>query len=376
VLGVVDLSVSLEPIDAQARALRATTILVGTLTLVALALVIALFVRRSVIRPVSRLVTATRRLGRGDLSYEVPVRSQSEFRELEQSLNDMAHSLAGARAERLRLLNSLEQQVEVRTAELKRAQEQLVRSEKLSSLGRLAASIAHEINNPLAGILTYSKLLIRTFDGPPEEDPARTSAVKQLKLIQRETERCSAIVRNLLDFARERPLDVKDVSINQVLDDALTLIGNQARLANIDLVKSLGDVPPVHGDFGQLRQACVNLLINACDAMAGKGGRLELRTAAIAGGGTIELSVADTGCGIPKEHLSKVLDPFFTTKDKGTGLGLSVVYGIVERHGGSIDITSEVGVGTTVVIRLPAARAAGGDQPETAASGRASRPAA
>jgi two-component system NtrC family sensor kinase len=297
------------------------------------------------------------------------MRGRYEIGELQHSFNDMADSLGKAREERLRLLASLEHLVEERTAELKRAQQQLVRSEKLSSLGRLAASIAHEINNPLAGILTYAKLLIRTFDDPTGTDRARVSAVKQLKLVQRETERCTAIVRNLLDFARERPLDLKDVSVNQVIEEALVLVGNQARLSGIELVKSFGDVPAVHADFGQLRQACLNLLINACDAMAG-GGRLTLATRTL--DGAVEIAVTDTGCGISKEHLSKVLDPFFTTKEKGTGLGLSVVYGIVERHAGSIDISSEVGVGTTVTIRLPVAKATGGDSAGPATAAQAS----
>jgi two-component system NtrC family sensor kinase len=359
VLGVVDLSMSLAGIDAQLARLRTTTIAVGTLGIIAFALVIALVVRRSVLQPVVKLMAATRRLARGEMTYRVEVESRDELGELGRSFNDMAQSLAAARAERLRLLESLELQVEERTAQLKRAQEQLVRSEKLSSLGRLSASIAHEINNPLAGILTYAKLLIRSLDDPTGADKARVAAIRQLKLVQRETERCSAIVRNLLDFARERPLDLKDVSINQVLDDALVLVGNQARLANVRLVKAFGDVPPVHADFGQLRQAMINLLINACDAMP-SGGELELTTHAADDGRTVTVAVRDSGCGIPKEQLSKVLDPFFTTKEKGTGLGLSVVYGIVERHAGTIDIASEVGVGTTVTIALPASGAADG----------------
>jgi two-component system NtrC family sensor kinase len=353
VLGVVDLSVSLAPIDAQLAELRTTTVAVGTIALLVFGLTVMVFVRRSVVQPVGLLMAATRRLARGDLAHQVDVPSKDELGELGRSFNDMARSLARAREDRLRLLDSLEQQVEQRTAELTRAQEQLVRSEKLSSLGRLAASIAHEINNPLAGILTYSKLLIRTLDDPTGADPARAAAVKQLKLVQRETERCTAIVRNLLDFARERPLDLRDVSVNQALDDALALVGNQARLANIEVAKRWGDVPLVHADFGQLRQAFINLLINACDAMP-EGGRMSLTTRSDSGG-DVEIVVADTGCGIPEEHLSKVLDPFFTTKERGTGLGLSVVYGIVERHNGRIDIASTVGVGTTITLRLPAA---------------------
>ena len=352
VLGVVDVSVSLTEIDRSLGALQAATVTIGSFAVFAFGLVVTLFLRANVMQPVARLLAATRRIASGDLTYQVPVQSRGELAALERAFNDMARSLAQARAERLELLESLERQVEERTNELRRAQAQLVQSEKLSSLGRLAASIAHEINNPLAGILTYSKLIIRTFEG--SSDPQAAAAVKQLRLVQRETERCSAIVRNLLDFARERPLTLKDISVNQVVEEALVLVGNQARLANVAIEKRLGDVPPVRADFGQIRQAIINLIINACDAMP-QGGRLTLETAADGASGLVEVRVSDTGCGIPADVLPRVLDPFFTTKDKGTGLGLSVVYGIVERHGGSLDIASQVGVGTTVTIRLPAA---------------------
>jgi len=362
VLGVVDLSVSLEKMDRELAGLRATTAALGTIIVVGFATIIAAFVRRSVVRPLGQLMKATRRLAQGDFGYRIPVHDVTEIGLVQWSFNDMASSLATVRQQRLDLLASLEQQVEQRTAELKRAQQQLVRSEKLSSLGRLAASIAHEINNPLAGILTYAKLLIRTLEDPSGRDPERVKAVKHLQLVQRETERCTAIVRNLLDFARERPLDPKDVSINQVIDEALGLVSSQARMASITVHRSLSEVPLVHGDFGQLRQAVINLLINACDAMP-QGGDLTVSTKLTADE-TVELGIADTGCGIPQEHLSKVLDPFFTTKEKGTGLGLSVVYGIVERHGGSVDLVSTVGEGTTVLLRLPIARP--GDSGHTA----------
>jgi two-component system NtrC family sensor kinase len=239
----------------------------------------------------------------------------------------------------------------------------LIQSEKLSSLGRLAASVAHEINNPLSGILTYSKLMIRTLEEPPITDSVRAGALKQLRLVQRETERCSAIVRNLLDFARERPLTLADVGVNAILDDALVLVTNQAKLQNITLERDLASASQVHGDFGQLRQAFINIIINACDAMA-RGGTLRIATRDDAAARQVVIEVTDTGTGIAPEHLARVVDPFFTTKEKGTGLGLSVVYGIVERHGGQLQIQSAVGVGTTVRIQLPqAVKPAPGSEP-------------
>jgi two-component system, NtrC family, sensor kinase len=265
----------------------------------------------------------------------------------------MGNALEAARGERDALLAGLEQQVRERTEALERAQQRLVQTEKLSSLGRLSASIAHEINNPLAGILTTAKLLIRTIGNGPA-DPQSTWMVRQLALVQREAERCTAIVRNLLGFARERPMTLTDVDVNVAIEEALFLVQNQFALQNIVLERDLAPVPPVRADFGQVRQAFANIIINACDAMP-KGGTLRVRSRMLGAEGVVEVVVGDTGTGIPRALLSKVLDPFFTTKEKGTGLGLSVVYGVVERHSGTLSLDSEPGAGTTVTIRLPLA---------------------
>ena len=289
-----------------------------------------------------------------------PVKSSGELAVLESSFNEMGTALEATRAERDALLAGLERQVRERTEALERAQERLIQTEKLSSLGRLSASIAHEINNPLAGILTTAKLLIRTIGDAP--DPQATWMVRQLGLVQRETERCTAIVRNLLGFARERPLTLTDADVNVALDEALFLVQNQFALQNITLERDLAPVPPVRADFGQLRQAFANIIINACDAMP-KGGSLRVRTRALQPEQAVEVVIGDTGTGIPRELLSKVLDPFFTTKEKGTGLGLSVVYGVVERHRGKLSIDSQPGAGTAVTIRLPLVSAVPGAAP-------------
>ncbi len=363
VLGVIDVSISLQPIDDSLDELRARTMGIAAFAALAVASIVTVFAHRKIVRPVQGLVRATKRIAGGDLSKPLPVGRSTEIGQLQESFEHMRQGLVAASAERDALLASLEQQVEERTAALRKAQDSLVRSEKLSSLGRLAASVAHEINNPLAGILTYAKLLLRGYEKAEGDDPQRASAVKYLGLVKRETERCSAIVRNLLDFARERPLRLVDVQLGAVLDEAVSLVGNQAKLQNVTIERETAAIPPVHGDFGQLRQACVNVMINACDAMKG-GGTLRV-TARETSPGLVTLQFTDTGTGIPPEHLSKVLDPFFTTKEKGTGLGLSVVYGIVERHGGTVEVTSQVGHGTTVTFTLPTA-AAGAARPPAA----------
>jgi two-component system NtrC family sensor kinase len=178
--------------------------------------------------------------------------------------------------------------------------------------------------------------------------------VKHLKLVQRETERCTAIVRNLLDFARQRPLSLKDVDTAAIIDEAVSLVGHQAKLQGLTIRHHVEPVPLIKADFGQLRQALVNIMLNGCEAMQ-TGGILTIACRPTPDRRHVELVFTDTGSGIPPDRLAKIFDPFFSTKEKGTGLGLSVVYGIIERHSGTIAIQSQVGVGTTMTVRLPVA---------------------
>jgi len=352
VLGVVDVAMSLADEDAAIASLRRATLLFGGFGVLALAATVGLFVRGYVIRPLGEMVRATERIAAGDLDRRLPAGRTDEIGVLASSFNEMTDSLRQARGELHDLNESLERQVQERTTALRDAQAQLIQSEKMSSLGKLAASVAHEINNPLAGILTYSKLLVRMHEEGEMTDKVRESCIRNLRLVQRETERCSAIVRNLLDFARQRTPMLKELDVSAVAEEALSLLAHRLMMQNVVLEKSLPSLPLVKADFGQLRQAFVNVALNACEAM-NAGGRL--RVTSRPAGQMVEVEFADTGPGIPPEHLSRILDPFFTTKEKGTGLGLSVVDGLVDRHGGKLHVQSQVGVGTTVTIRLPIA---------------------
>jgi two-component system NtrC family sensor kinase len=354
VLGVLEVSVSLSQVDATRAALQRTTAIVSLLTIAGLAVTAIAFTRRQLLNPISRLAAGVNRLKQGDFKEQVAPEGSDEIADLSRAFNDMAAVLSEARRQRLLLLESLEQQVQERTAALERAQAQLMQTEKLSSLGRLSASIAHEINNPLAGILTYAKLLLKTVERDDGSQPSREKQLHQLRLIERETQRCSVIVRGLLDFARERPLSLLSVDVNAAVGEALLLVRNQFGLQNITIDSETTPLPLVEADLGQIRQALLNVLINACEAMPG-GGTLRVRTRPTEAGG-VAVEVADTGVGIAPDDLGRVLDPFFTTKEMGTGLGLSVVYGIVERHGGALHIDSTVGAGTTVTLTLPASQ--------------------
>jgi two-component system NtrC family sensor kinase len=242
---------------------------------------------------------------------------------------------------------TLEHRVQERTQELQQVQDQLIRAGKMAALGELAAGVAHEINNPLTGVLTFSSLMLKKVD---ENHPWK----KDLENIVQQTTRCRNIVRGLLDFARQRKPHKKEWNVHTLIDQTLTLIEKQARFQNIKIVKEFKiDIPLLFIDADQILQVFMNIVINAADAMSGDGGTLTIKTNMK--DGIAEVSFTDTGCGMPKEHLSKLFAPFFTTKEtgKGTGLGLAISYGIIQSHNGEIEVESEVGKGSTFRIKLP-----------------------
>ncbi|MEI9478637.1 MAG: PAS domain S-box protein [Deltaproteobacteria bacterium] len=225
---------------------------------------------------------------------------------------------------------------------------QLVSSEKMASLGKLAAGIAHEINNPLGGILIYASLIMEDL---PEGDPKR----QDLARIVQETSRCKDIVKSLLEFARQTGPKMEPTDINRAITDGLFFLENQALFHNIRIMKKLDPaLPSPHGNAGQLKQVFMNIIVNAAEAMHGSG-TLTIATSVALDHRSILVEFTDTGEGIPEENLTRIFDPFFTTKDvgKGTGLGLATSYGIIDGHGGKIGVKSKVGEGTTFTIELP-----------------------
>jgi PAS domain S-box-containing protein len=234
-------------------------------------------------------------------------------------------------------------------------QARLLHQDKMISLGRLAASVVHEINNPLAGVLNYARLMLKILKKGPVTEEYRDKFSNYLNLMENETDRCSKIVSNLLAFSRKSELDFSNVPINELVEKCLMLSGHKLRLANIATEKKLQErLPRIRGDYNQLQQCVINLIFNAIDAMP-KGGKLKVATSYNASDRNLNIRVSDTGCGIDKNDLPRIFEPFFTTKSEGQGLGLglSMVEGIVERHKGSIEVTSEVGKGTTFTIKLP-----------------------
>jgi signal transduction histidine kinase len=222
----------------------------------------------------------------------------------------------------------------------------IIQTEKLTALGRMAAGIAHEINNPLGGILVYTTMLI---DQVSKEGPVREG----LDVIAQETLRCKRIIQELLDFSRERPPLKKPTDLNTVMEKALRLLENEFRLRRVQLDKKLSpDLPPLFLDGNQMQQVFMNILINALEATP-EGGKVRVATRSGPEDKTVITEIADSGCGIPQGNLAKIFEPFFSTKDKGTGLGLSVSFGIIQNHQGQIEVSSLPGSGARFIITLP-----------------------
>ncbi|HPC84181.1 MAG TPA: ATP-binding protein [Thermoanaerobaculaceae bacterium] len=354
-LGMLDVTLTL---GKAAEARRQTTWLMLATTLGALVLVagvVLVVVRRAVHDPIREITTTLEALGAGDYGARVGESSISEFRQLGSSLNSMAHELQQANQQLVEWAQTLERRVEERTAELRQAQEQVIAIERMASLGKLAAVVAHEINNPLASVVTYSKLLVRRFRAAPAGGDTREN-LEILEAIAAESARCGEIVSNLLLFARKSGTRFEPTDLNELARRCLFLLKHKMDLAQVQAQTQLdAELPPVVVDPAQIEQALLALAINAIEAMPG-GGTLSVRTRPLEGGGAV-VEVADTGVGMDEEVRKQIFEPFFTTKGegegRGLGLGLAVVYGIVHRHGGEIEVASEPARGTTFTLKLP-----------------------
>jgi len=305
-------------------------LLAVAIVLLAAAALVGLFWSRGITRHVEHLSDATREIARGEFGVQVKVRTGDEIGALAESFNQMASEL------------------NQREGALKQAQAQIVQSAKLAAFGQLGAGIAHEVKNPLAGIRGCAQLALRKAQ-------EGTAVFRNLKLIEKETKRCEAIIQNLLKFARQEKAIMEPVNIATVIDDAVAIVHHQLELAGVKLeVELASQLAPVRGNANQLQQVLINLMMNAEQAFEGQPGHVRI-TAQPLDSTRVELRVGDDGPGIPKEIQDRIFDPFFTTKPsgKGTGLGLSVSFGIVQEHGGEIRIESAVGAGTTFVLDLP-----------------------
>jgi len=327
--------------------IRHLAVLLG-ISLAGMALVglVAMVVARRLSRPMRRIADAARRLAGGDFSVRVQSQSTAEIADLAEGFNRMTEELAKAHEELRAWGANLERKVEERTAELKAVQSRMARAERLAAIGKLAAGVAHEINNPLTGVLTNSSLMLADL---PESDPRRAD----LQSILDETLRCRTIVKGLLDFARQTRPQKQLVEVGHVVEDVRALVHKQATFQNIVITTNLArGLPPVMADRDQLRQVVLNVVLNAAEAMP-QGGSLQLTTRSADEGASVVVEITDDGPGIPPEIRERIFEPFFTTKRTGTGLGLSIAYGILEEHGGTLQVQCPPAGGTTIVVTLP-----------------------
>ncbi|HET7707032.1 MAG TPA: ATP-binding protein [Thermoanaerobaculia bacterium] len=353
-LGLLETKVSLAAADASVSAGTIQFVVYSAIAILLTLGATALFVWKFVHSPVRELRRGTERLAHGELGVQIPVRSRDEMGTLAVAFNDMSRELCDARNEITAWTHTLEERVQRKTSELQRAQEQMIQAEKLTSLGKLAAVVAHEINNPLSGILTYAKLMRKWVERGDDLSSRSAEMRDSLALIESESRRCGEIVRSLLMFARAAPMNVTDVDVNKVVRQCVKLVEHKLELGNIVCeMKLQDDLPPVRADGGQIEQLLLALVMNAIDAMPREG---VLRLTTATEGAKVVMTVEDNGTGIDPALLPRLFEPFATTKEegKGVGLGLAISQGIVERHHGKIAVDSEPGRGTKFTITLPA----------------------
>ena len=358
VLGVVDVALRLDPVQKQTRTITLQTILWTLLEVMIGATFVILFTRRFVATPIQQLIKGTKAVSAMELDRHIEVpRSSYELDELVDSFNRMRERLKLAVDELNNMQESLETKIDERTRQLQAAQKKLVQSDRLASLGQLAASVAHEINNPVSGVLNLSMLLERLMASGQFPAGREAEFRKYLGLISAETARVGRIVSDLLAFSRRSKPQRAPADLNKLVQTTLGLADHKLKMINAQIVLKLQEnLPPVECDASQMQQVILNLVLNGAQAMQSKGGgTLTIRTALLPNHEEVELAIEDTGEGIAPENLAKIFDPFFTTKadGKGVGLGLAVLYGIVKAHDGEVEVTSVRNQGTTFSVTLP-----------------------
>lgn len=346
VLGFLDISISLEVLRQKSHEYRMEFVIFTCMLLLIIGVFLTLLIHYLVDLPVQMLARHSACVASGNLASRVEFDSRDELGELSSSINHMTETLESAENDLKEWADTLESKVEERSREIMQMEEQLRRSEKLAALGTLAAGVAHEINNPLTGILLYASLV-------KNDKKLDQSLVPDLERVISETERCALIVKSLLDFSRNSLPEKESISLEQIIDEVVTIFSMQPDFSRITVNKHYcGDLPPLSVDNSQIRQVFMNLVINAGHAMP-NGGVLDISTYLSAEGTWVCSSIKDSGYGISEENLARIFDPFFTTKPNGTGLGLSISYGIVQNHGGRIEVKSVLMEGTEFIVMLP-----------------------
>jgi two-component system, NtrC family, sensor kinase len=357
ILGVLDVKISLDQVDSSISEAQNQIIIFSAVLVFLINFVSALFIRKVVHKPVRKLIAGTSAISGGDLMYRIDINSKTEIGALANAFNIMTHNLKTAHDEIKDWSESLEKKVEEKSLELKRAQAHLIQIEKMASLGQLSATVAHELNNPLEGILTFAKLQVKRLQKTDLTKEKITEIIKDLNFLIDESARCGNIVKNLLIFSKQHPTEFKEANIETIIEKSIMLVAHHMQMRSMQLIRDYNVANPlIVCSSPQLQQAFVALLINSIEAIVQKGTiTVKISDAQL---DEIRIDISDSGQGMSQETRDHIFEPFFTTKvdGKGVGLGLSVVYGIIENHNGNIEVESEIDKGTTFHISIPRQR--------------------
>ncbi len=356
VLGSFVIRIPLEALDTAVKQSSKDFFLLAAFSTLLLVTFLIFFTRRKINKPLNEIIRASEAVSKGDRSTRMNLDS-SQLKDVQlvsATFNKMLDNLQAATDELQDWSQQLEDKVQKKTEELTEIQNELIHVERIASLGKLSSSVAHEINNPLSGVLTYTKLIHKQLGNLNLDDREKLPMLKYLKVIEEETKRCGDIVKGLLDFSRKDQLEFNNSHLHKVLQEAYMLMEHQMKMSNINFLKDFSaDRDVIHCSENQIKQACIAILLNASEAVIDNGEVL-IKTS-IPDEDHIKLEITDNGSGIAPGDIPQVFEPFFSAKEKasGIGLGLAIVHGIIQSHNGKVEIQSELGMGTTVSIILP-----------------------
>ena len=356
VLGSLIIRMPLIELDKALKKSSTQFLVLALLTTVLIVTTLIWFTRKRIKDPLNSLIKASEAVSAGELKTRLQIGPDllEDMKKVSQAFNNMLDNIDSATNELENWSKQLEYKVQKKSEELSEAQNELINVERIASLGKLSASVAHEINNPLSGILIYTKLIYKQLDNQDLPREKKESMLRQLKLIENETKRCGDIVKGLLDFSRKDQDDFEEKHLHEILRGTYDIMVHHIKIANISFLTDFSAREDlIYCNPGQVKQACVALLVNASEAVT-ENGEIIMRTLN-PDSNTVRLEISDNGSGIPPEDIPHIFEPFFSTKReaRGTGLGLPIVHGIVQNHGSKIEVNSTVGKGTTMAINFP-----------------------
>ncbi len=359
VLGSLVIKIPLRDIDRTMQRSSTEFYILATIITVVLVASLILFTRSNIKKPLTNILLASEAVSRGDKSTRLEIRPNllDDMRVVSEAFNNMLDSLAAANKELENWSHQLEYKVQKKSEELSEIQNELIHVERIASLGKLSSSVAHEINNPLSGVLTYTKLVHKQLARLPVEEEAKQSMLRYLEVIETETKRCGDIVKGLLEFSRKDQKNYEHRHLHKIMHDTYNLMAHQMKMAEINFYTDFAAADDlIYCNENQVKQACVAILVNAQEAVT-ENGEVVMRTSN-PDGDHVRIDITDNGVGIAREDVSKIFQPFFSAKQKasGIGLGLAIVHGIVQSHKGRVEVDSELGKYTTLSIILPLAK--------------------